>query len=109
MTAEKDRIIFHNAPDKTPELFEKLLPVAMVMGVEKEWAKKFEDIYVIPPQWYAGGTFNHFSSSDFSHALGGFSSASSASFVSPRQSGSGGFGGGGFSGGGGGGGGGGSW
>jgi len=36
--AEKDRIKFHNAPSKRPEVFEKLLPYAMVMGVEKEWS-----------------------------------------------------------------------
>ena len=34
--AEADRIKFHNAPEKKPEVFEKLLPYAMVLGVEKE-------------------------------------------------------------------------
>ncbi|MCK5416783.1 DUF2207 domain-containing protein, partial [Candidatus Parcubacteria bacterium] len=39
--AEKDRINFHNAPEKNPKHFEKLLPIAMVLKVEKKWAKQF--------------------------------------------------------------------
>ncbi|MCX6782059.1 MAG: DUF2207 domain-containing protein [Candidatus Magasanikbacteria bacterium] len=50
--AEEARIKFHNAPEKNPERFEKLLPYAMVMKVEKEWAKQFEGIYNIQPKWY---------------------------------------------------------
>jgi hypothetical protein len=53
--AEKDRIAMlqspsapyadkSNAPTQTVELFEKLLPYAMVMGVEQNWAKQFEGI-----------------------------------------------------------------
>lgn len=110
--AEKDRIKFHNAPEKNPEHFEKLLPYAMVLGVEKEWAEKFKDIYNQPPSWYSdpsGGTFNSLilisSLNNFNH------SANAALFTAPHSAASGGsgFGGGGFSGGGFGGGGGGSW
>jgi hypothetical protein len=43
--AEVDRIKFHNNLEKTPVLFEKLLPYAMVFGLEKKWANEFEDIY----------------------------------------------------------------
>ena len=50
--AEEARIKFHNAPEKNPERFEKLLPYAMVMKVEKEWAKQFEGIYNTQPSWY---------------------------------------------------------
>jgi len=39
--AEKDRIDFHNAPEKNPKIFEKLLPYVMALGVEKKWAKQF--------------------------------------------------------------------
>src|SRR4029078_5723094 len=35
----------HGAPTKTVELFEKLLPYAVALGVEKDWAKQFKDIY----------------------------------------------------------------
>lgn len=59
-TAEKHRIEFHNDPDRYNEIFEKLLPYAILFGLEKEWAKLFEDIYVQNPDWYDGNftTFN---------------------------------------------------
>ncbi len=50
--AEKDRLKFHNAPEKKPQHFEKLLPYAMVLKVEKEWARQFASIYQQPPSWY---------------------------------------------------------
>lgn len=53
--AEKDRLAFHNAPEKKPEIFEKLLPYAIVFGVEDAWAKEFEGIYTKAPSWYEGG------------------------------------------------------
>lgn len=110
--AERDRLEFHNAPEKNPEMFEKLLPFAMVLGVEKQWAKQFENIYVSPPSWYGGYTGNHFTAIALTNGLGSFNSNLQSTFVSNRSSaathGSG-AGGGGFSGGGFGGGGGGSW
>lgn len=36
------------------DTFEKFLPYAIALGVEKRWARKFEGIYQTPPQWYAG-------------------------------------------------------
>lgn len=106
--AEKDRLQFHNAPEKKPEVFEKLLPYAMVFGVEKSWAKEFETLYTVPPSWYEGSSYNAFSAVAFTQSMDSFSaSAFSALTHSPRSSG--GSGGGGSSGGGGGGGGGGSW
>ncbi len=106
--AEKDRIAFHNAPEKRPELFEALLPFAMVFGVEKAWAKEFQDMYTTPPSWYQGQAAGHFSSVSFVSGLDEFHSAA-ASTLASAPGGSSGSGGGGFSGGGGGGGGGGSW
>ncbi len=52
--AEKDRLKKLQGPDaayapktagpkKTVELFEKLLPYAMVLGVEKQWAEQVQD------------------------------------------------------------------
>lgn len=106
--AEKDRLQFHNAPDKKPELFEKLLPYAMVFGVEKEWAEEFENIYTTPPSWYEGH-YNTFNSRIFVSNLNTFENRALSTVTSTPRSSSAGSGGGGFSGGGGGGGGGGSW
>jgi uncharacterized membrane protein len=104
--AEKDRINFHNAPEKKPELFEALLPYAMVLGVEKAWAKEFEGVYVAPPTWYVDPNMRAFNTAMLVNSFSDFSSSTVRSFYAPSSSGSGG---GGFSGGGGGGGGGGSW
>jgi uncharacterized membrane protein YgcG len=105
--AEKDRINFHNAPEKKPEIFEKFLPYAMILGVEKAWAKEFEDIYKVQPTWYEGSSRTAFSAMAFTSSLSSFNSVASSSLSANHSSG--GSGGGGSSGGGGGGGGGGSW
>jgi uncharacterized membrane protein YgcG len=120
-TAEADRIKFHNDPDKYKERFEKLLPYAMIFGLEKKWAELFEDIYTTPPSWYEGMNGN-FSSIYFINSMSRFnrnfvasaspqhSYGSSGGFRSSGwSSGGSGFGGGGSSGGGGGGSGGGGW
>lgn len=109
--AEKDRLNFHNAPEKKPEVFEKLLPYAMIFGVEKLWAKEFDGIYIEQPEWYEGNS-SSFNVIAFGAEMAVFNSIATSSLSSsPESSGSGigGSGGGGFSGGGGGGGGGGSW
>lgn len=105
--AEKDRLAFHNAPEKTPEHFDMLLPWAILLGVEKQWIKQFEGIYNREPHWYVGGYYgaHGFSFDGLSHDLSSFSSDLNSGF----SSGSSGLGGGGSSGGGGGGGGGGGW
>jgi uncharacterized protein (TIGR04222 family) len=92
---------------KTPELFEKYLPFAMALGVDKQWAGAFKDIYTEPPSWYVGSNIGAFNASSFSHSLSALStSASSAMSSAPRSSGGSGFSGGSSGGGGGGGGGG---
>lgn len=106
--AEKDRLQFHNAPEKKPEVFEKLLPYAMVLGVSDIWAKEFEGIYTNPPSWYSGTRGSAFSALAFTHSISSFSTYASSTMSATHSSG-GGSGGGGSSGGGGGGGGGGSW
>lgn len=119
-TAEKDRMKMLEGPnakyaanpaepERTIQFFEKLLPYAIVMQVEKEWAKQFTDIYSAPPEWY-GGNLTSFNAGYLAGSLnGGFTSTINSSFSPPTSSGSSGFGGGGFAGGGGGGGGGGGW
>jgi uncharacterized membrane protein YgcG len=122
--AEADRIKFLQSPagvekapvadefdPKTPEakikLFEKLLPYAMLFGLEKEWGKQFEGLYASSPGWYRGST-NNFTTGYLIGSMSGFSSASAASFAPSSSSSGSGFSGGG-AGGGGGGGGGGGW
>lgn len=116
--AEKERFNLLNAPEKTPELFEKLLPYAIALDVENEWGEQFEDIIskaieegTYQPSWYTGSDINSFSNtSSFSNSLGrSFTNSVSSASVSPQSSSSSGSSGGGFSGGGGGGGGGGGW
>jgi uncharacterized membrane protein len=110
--AEADRLKFHNAPEKKPETFERLLPFAMVLGVEKEWAKQFESLYIDrQPAWYSGTPGDSFSAITLASSLSNFSQKSSVVAASRPSSAAGG--GSGFSGGGAGGGfgggGGGSW
>ena len=112
--AEKDRLNFHNPPERTPELFEKLLPFALALGVEHKWADQFADVFKkltsegngngYTPLWYTGA---HFSARTIDEFSSSFSTAISSSSTPPGSSS--GFGGGGSSGGGGGGGGGGGW
>jgi len=105
--AEKDRIKFHNPPTRTPELFEKFLPFAMVLRVEKEWAKQFESLTIPAPSWYQGGNMSAWNAIAFTSLMNNTVSDMNSTFSAPPPSSSGG--GGGFSGGGFGGGGGGSW
>lgn len=92
---------------KTPEMFEQLLPFAMAFGVERRWAKAFQDIYREPPTWYVGGRNGPFDLSGFSSRLGDLSTRTGQVMSSsPRSSGGSGFSGGSSGGGSGGGGGG---
>ena len=108
---EKDRLKFFNAPEKSPELFEKFLPYAMALAVEKQWAKQFEGIFEKPSDWYEGD-FGIINAIMFTNMIGDLTNNMNTAFASTpggAASGRSGFGGGGFSGGGFGGGGGGSW
>jgi uncharacterized membrane protein YgcG len=111
---EKDRMNFHNPPERTPELFEKFLPFALALGVENKWAEQFEDVFKklgpdgYNPGWYHGNALAAGSLSGFTDKMSsGMSSTISSSSTPPGSSS--GSGGGGSSGGGGGGGGGGGW
>ncbi|XOU94944.1 MAG: DUF2207 domain-containing protein [Candidatus Kerfeldbacteria bacterium] len=110
---ETERLKFHNSPTKSPKSFEENLPYAMVLGVEKEWAGQFDDIYLTPPDWYEGNAGNVFGALYLANSLSSMTSNVNSAMVSrPNSSGGGTSGfssGGGFSGGGFGGGGGGSW
>jgi uncharacterized membrane protein YgcG len=95
------------------KLYERLLPFAVLWGVEREWARELVFLYeqgAPEPSWYVSP--NGFSSLGFGNALGHMAGAVATSSTLPSSAGSGsgsfsgGSGGGGFSGGGGGGGGG---
>lgn len=113
--AENQQLQFHNPPEMTPQSFEKLLPFAMVLGVDEIWGKKFDDLlrkmsYEYQSNWYVGSSMNHFAMASVLNSSLTNSIQSSATQPSSSGSSSGsGSGGGGFSGGGGGGGGGGGW
>ena len=87
---------------QTPETFEKFLPYAMALGVEKKWVGAFQNIYTQPPSWYQGGMYNGgFYPIMFISSLDNMTTrASSVMASAPRSSGGSGFGGGGSSGGG---------
>jgi len=97
---EADRF---NRMIKTPEMFERFLPFAMALGVEKNWSRAFQGIYTQPPQWYQGSYGPTFYPNLFVSDLNSMSSlAGSAMSSAPRSSEGSGFSGdgGGFSGGG---------
>ena len=95
---EKDRLKFSDAPDKTPERFNALLPYAIALGVEKDWAKQFEGIDIAPAtNWYVGN-LAAFSAVSLASDLGtGFANtvSTNSSVSSSGGSSGGGFGGGG--------------
>jgi hypothetical protein len=92
------------------KIYEKLLPYALIFGLEREWGETLERYYdTTPPDWYAGEGISAFRAGAFATGIASFSSsiASTTSYSSSGGSSSGGgSSGGGSSGGGGGGGGG---
>lgn len=128
-TAEKDRMNMADAPPMTISRFERLLPFAIALDVEKPWSDHFEaelargavsDVSSsgYSPGWYhsAGGSSPGSAASSMTTAVSAAAASMTAAMVAaqPVQASSSGFsssggGGGGSSGGGGGGGGGGGW
>ncbi|MDF2983765.1 MAG: putative rane protein precursor, partial [Devosia sp.] len=124
-TAEKNRLNMTNEPPMTVERFERILPYAIALGVEKPWSEHFEAELArnavadaqgssYAPGFYTGRNWSN-SSGSFANSVSSVASGMSAAMVAAQpssSSGSGfssGGGGGGGSGGGGGGGGGGGW
>lgn len=109
-TAEKigEKVDVNN-PGQLVKLYERVLPYAILFGLEKEWTKRLAEFYETTqtsPNWYSGNTA--FNAALFSSSISSFSSAASYTGGSSSSSSSGSTGGG-SSGGGGGGGGGGGW
>lgn len=98
-----------DAPDRgqVVRVYEKLLPYAVLLGLETEWAKVLGTYYETlgtQPDWYGGGTgFNAYL---FASGIGALSTSTASAFSGTSTSSSSGFSGGGGSSGGGGGGGG---
>ncbi|NMA96831.1 MAG: DUF2207 domain-containing protein [Phyllobacteriaceae bacterium] len=119
-TAEKNRLNISGEPPLNVERFERILPYAIALGVEKPWSEHFEAELArnaqtgqetsYSPVWYSGSR-RDFSSGSLSNTVAAASSGMAAAMVAaqPVQASSSGSSGGGFSGGGGGGGGGGGW
>ncbi|WP_158507199.1 DUF2207 domain-containing protein [Subtercola sp. Z020] len=99
-----------SAPDRgqVVRIYEKLLPYAVLLDLEKEWSEVLGTYYEnlgTQPDWY-GGNVGAFNAAYFASSIGSLSSSVGSSLASSTSSSSsGGSGGGGFSGGGGGGGG----
>jgi uncharacterized membrane protein len=131
-TAEKNRLNIVGEPPMSIERFERMLPYAIALGVEKPWTQHFEGelarnavvgatatgaaIGAYIPLWYSGSS--GFSANNISSTISTAAASMSAAMIAAQpvqasssgfSSGGGGGGGGGFSGGGGGGGGGGGW
>jgi uncharacterized protein (TIGR04222 family) len=93
--AEKEEINLRNPPDKTPELFEALLPYALALGVEQKWSEKFAAVLAAAnidgspgwhPAWYSG----HFDATQLTSATTsmsrGLGEAISSSVTPPGSS-----------------------
>ena len=114
---EGDRYRSLAASDMTSAMFEKFLPYAMALNVEKAWSDRFATVLAkatqsgtagYAPAWYSGPNWNPITATAFATTFGGsFAGAISSASTAPGSSSGGG--GGGSSGGGGGGGGGGGW
>ncbi len=103
-TADADRVKFYEKEN----IFEKILPYAIALGLGEKWSKTFQGILKETPAWYHSNN-TIFNTVYFYSSLNSFNSHLTTSmYAAPRSAGSSGFGGG-FSGGGFGGGGGSSW
>jgi uncharacterized membrane protein YgcG len=114
--AEHDSLKRLDLPEKTPQLYEELLPFAIALDLETQWSDQFTEV-LAAANWDSAENSNrtHWYSGDNRSSMGSFAPAIAAGLATsvvaastpPSSSSSGG--GGGFSGGGGGGGGGGGW
>jgi uncharacterized membrane protein YgcG len=113
----KERFKPLNPPEKTPDLFEKYLPYALALNVEKHWSAQFTAAFNqasqaghgYMPVWYLGGTWNALGWAYFSNDLNTRFNVALTAAATPPPGGTSGLGHSGYSGGGGGGGGGGGW
>lgn len=84
--AERYRLKRLYSPKNYKDLFEKYLPYAIALEVEKEWAKQFKDMFNVPPSWYEGDNFKTFNTLALVNSLSTFNRASAGSMVSRPSS-----------------------
>lgn len=119
--AEQDRLAFlqgvqtaeRSAADGRVRLYERMLPLAIILGLEKTWAAALATAFADAeqtPEWYGGPGGGILPAAAFASWISGFNAAVASNVVTaPSSSGGAGSSGGGSAGGGGGGGGGGGW
>ncbi len=92
-TTELERFkVIGTPPDKTPQLYERYLPYAMALGVEKEWSSQFTPVFermaqqahTYQPRWYQGA-FDMRSPDLFAYQLNSLLTNSAATIVSPSS------------------------
>ncbi len=84
--AEVKKMEFHDAPEKSPALFEKLLPYAIALNLTGVWTKQFEGLLKDPPDWYAGGA-TAFNGHLFALSMLSLSSGMQRTFISAPRAG----------------------
>jgi uncharacterized membrane protein len=92
-TTERDHRDVRTPPKKTPDMFERSLPYAMALNVEKAWGEQFASALAqaaqggtlgYSPGWYSGPGWDPITASSFATSLGNsFSSAISSSTTAP--------------------------
>jgi uncharacterized membrane protein YgcG len=85
-TAEEHRLNILTPPEKTPELFEALLPYAIALDVSNQWCKKFDNVLSkchYHPKWY--NDYNDFVEKDFNKRFETLTSSLNKSVVSAQR------------------------
>jgi hypothetical protein len=91
-----EKVVDPNDHAALVKLYERLLPYAIVFGIDQEWAKEFAPLYADhAPDWYVGNwaTFN---AVVFVASLQSFTAASTSTFAPSTNASASGFGGGGW-------------
>jgi uncharacterized membrane protein YgcG len=83
---EGPRLEALNPPEKTPELFERMLPYAIALDVENSWAEKFKNVLAaaaLAPAAAGAAAMSHWYSGkhDWSKDTGNFTSAVASSLT----------------------------
>jgi len=84
--AEKDRI--KTLAKEDPGIFDRVLPYALIFGLEDKWAEAFSDMFTEPPNWYSSNSYSTgYSPHIFVNDLGRSISIMNKSFYSsPKNS-----------------------
>lgn len=88
LRADKLRLSLTSVPHPSRKEFDRLLPYAMLFGLERRWTEQFTDVLAEPSSWITGNPEN-WTSTSLVQSLRSFSSTSTHAFVSaPSSSGS---------------------